>query len=763
MAKSTLSTRYIRIATKERPADRFLTVQVREAKPDGQNHGDLYFIVEIMNPWFPNSHVGQTVINTIVREYHRSESNSPLANFETALRKTNAVLAQITQNGETDWIGNLSSLILLHIGEHVYLAQTGRARGYLVRGGKISDVTEGLDEEANQHPLTTYTNITSGTAEPGDRLLLTSSQLPDSLSMGEMKQLLMTTELPLAGRDLIRALHKLRAKRTNAIILELNELETPGPSETLYLDQPLSSLQESFRQVYHRSLRPALARSAVLMTQHTQRLVRWSRDWLTPKLVDWAASTQKKIGTTRRKLAAYSRPLVAKTSRQFNQLLPERVIEKALTVTDDRDDPTLPYKVHHYEENLTTKNQLSPTKSTSWHIKNMLVMVRKLPGWSAVTNRWNWGSLTTPRNLLLFVALAAIATVGFSIAKRRTGQVTEIQNVAATQALTQAKSIRLSAERALALDQEEQAAELFEQAIAQAKAAAADNQLATEAQQEINAIQVHLDEIDNIIRLTPPAAALAMPGTPSHLALINRTIFVGDATNAKIYTQTSTASTELTPALSLPALLPATALAATTSDRWFFLSPNSALVINLQEGNGQVLAGAESWKDGVALAEYGENLYVLDDVANEIWKYSRGTDGGYGPAKAYLKEKVDLSQARDIAIDGEVYVLTPTSLTKYNKGATVPNWQLASFPARTQTSPTYRRLYLTETNSSLFILTDSTDGQSPRLIEFGKDGRYQGQLHLPNDWQVKLVDFDPNTRTGAALTTNGLYLFEWKQ
>ena len=88
-----------------------------------------------------------------------------------------------------------------------------------------------------------------------------------------------------------------------------------------------------------------------------------------------------------------------------------------------------------------------------------------------------------------------------------------------------------------------------------------------------------------------------------------------------------------------------------------------------------VITGTENWAVPVAFDNFNNNFYVLDRGANKIYKY-QGTAGGYElPPTSYVKpsEMVDLTDAIDFAIDGDIYVLKDDgSIVRLRGGRILP-------------------------------------------------------------------------------------------
>ena len=56
---------------------------------------------------------------------------------------------------------------------------------------------------------------------------------------------------------------------------------------------------------------------------------------------------------------------------------------------------------------------------------------------------------------------------------------------------------------------------------------------------------------------------------------------------------------------------------------------------------------------------FSQNLYVLDRASGQVWKYEPTNDGQYSaPAIAYLEKPYAPNLVRDIAVDGDIWIVT---------------------------------------------------------------------------------------------------------
>ena len=135
---------YTRLANSQRLTDRYLTIQVKNpSDPEKAKLGRIFTLVEITNPWFPNSQIGQNIINTLSQEYYKQEDDDILISFENSLKKVNQNLTRITQEGETNWIGNLNAALIIISENQIHIAKTGKAEVFLFRDGKIKKIIYG--------------------------------------------------------------------------------------------------------------------------------------------------------------------------------------------------------------------------------------------------------------------------------------------------------------------------------------------------------------------------------------------------------------------------------------------------------------------------------------------------------------------------------------------------------------------------------------------------------------------------------------------
>ncbi|MCX6807918.1 MAG: hypothetical protein NTZ80_03945 [Patescibacteria group bacterium] len=159
----------------------------------------------------------------------------------------------------------------------------------------------------------------------------------------------------------------------------------------------------------------------------------------------------------------------------------------------------------------------------------------------------------------------------------------------------------------------------------------------------------------------------------------------------------------------------------------------------------------ETFHQAKAIGQYARYLYFLDTDNNQIWKYSRGTDG-YSQAVSYSKN-ANLTQGTDLVIDGNIYVTSlDGSIIRIFRGEK-DDW-LPQIPDGVQIGQP-RQIRTSLEGKSVYVLD-----QNARIIKFQKkDGAYLGQYVFETNGG-KISDFivDDENMKIFALVGSKIYM-----
>lgn len=147
---------------------------------------------------------------------------------------------------------------------------------------------------------------------------------------------------------------------------------------------------------------------------------------------------------------------------------------------------------------------------------------------------------------------------------------------------------------------------------------------------------------------------------------------------------------------------------------------------------------------------YGDNLYVLDNEKNQIFKYPESGQGFAGGSK-WLSEDTDLSKASSMAIDGSMYVIFDDGQIKnFIKG------KANDFNYR-QPHPIISSKAIIKTfrgSNYLYIL----DPQNKRVVIIDKEGNIKDQYASQSFDSLNDLAIDPQEKAIYLLNGSHVYL-----
>lgn len=167
-----------------------------------QNLGTLAGIFEIDDRSEDSSYIVNYLISIIKKEYYSRTKRGPIESFEAALHKANLALAKLAEHGNIGWIGKINAILLVIEKNNIHLSQTGEAHAFLLRSRILTNITENLAQEKAANPLKTFTDVVSGRLENGDKLIIAEQNIFNVFSLEEIKR----SALKFSSSDFIRFL-----------------------------------------------------------------------------------------------------------------------------------------------------------------------------------------------------------------------------------------------------------------------------------------------------------------------------------------------------------------------------------------------------------------------------------------------------------------------------------------------------------------------------------------------------------------------------
>lgn len=155
-----------------------------------QNLGVLFGIIIIDDRSEESSYVTNLLVSVMKKEYFTKPHRPAEESFEAALRKANLALSELARHGSLGWSGKLNFASGALERNNLHFACLGNVSAFLFRNGQISQIGNDLDEESAEepHPLKTFSNVSSGKLEKGDKLVFASHDLTEIFSAEELRQ-----------------------------------------------------------------------------------------------------------------------------------------------------------------------------------------------------------------------------------------------------------------------------------------------------------------------------------------------------------------------------------------------------------------------------------------------------------------------------------------------------------------------------------------------------------------------------------------------
>ncbi|MBU0647980.1 hypothetical protein KJ855_02265 [Patescibacteria group bacterium] len=255
-------------------------------KSSHKNHGTLYFVLDINHPQKDSQVIIDTIIETCIKHFYKNLDDT-LSSLEIALRNINEKLADLAEKGNSHWIENLNGIIAA-VDEHdIHITQTGTAEAFLIRNKIISHITEGLsDKTEDKHPLNTFTNISSGKMNLGDRVVMSSEHLFNNISLDRIRRLAVQHSPTTCAAEIARILAQENVRCIGTLIMEATteeklakEVIKPQPEEVVLQDRKDEGTKFS---VFSENIRNSLSSAATFLQDKSKLLFKSGKNRPSP-------------------------------------------------------------------------------------------------------------------------------------------------------------------------------------------------------------------------------------------------------------------------------------------------------------------------------------------------------------------------------------------------------------------------------------------------------------------------------------------------
>jgi hypothetical protein len=135
----------------------------------------------------------------------------------------------------------------------------------------------------------------------------------------------------------------------------------------------------------------------------------------------------------------------------------------------------------------------------------------------------------------------------------------------------------------------------------------------------------------------------------------------------------------------------------------------------------QTMGGTDQWRAPVSFCMYDANLYLLDPLANQVFKYTSGNLDA--PGRWIADEETDLSTAIDFGIDGNIYILHNTGQLAKHYGGEPTAFTVTGVP-RPLSGANALHADVEEALQYIYI----ADASDRRIVQVDREGTFVRQL-----------------------------------
>lgn len=221
--------------------DSFIESYVAKSKLD-ESEQDFFVVIEVLNQDIDGDEIADSLVETFRKHFYEESTLDDYARFEEALKYVNDVARDIQANGVPLYQLNIAIAALSK--DTLYLTQSNDAEIYLVRGGHLSNISEGLSVGKRKEHSDLFENIATGVLEKGDSVIFSTARLIRYLSQAELARLFHYKDVEVALGNLEDAISTDVLGRIGVLGLKVMSPLVVIPDEELALAESRNPLDK---------------------------------------------------------------------------------------------------------------------------------------------------------------------------------------------------------------------------------------------------------------------------------------------------------------------------------------------------------------------------------------------------------------------------------------------------------------------------------------------------------------------------------------
>lgn len=683
------------------------------------------YLLEERKPWVGQNRALDTVVTALSTHYELLTQPGALDDhFEQLLKEVNRALGALSDEGETDWIGNLNGFIFVSIRDELHFTQAGHAPAYLLQRNRMRLLTDLPTGTETHHPLRTFATIASGQLELGDQLIVGNDELYHEISLDALRRSLTTASPYQACRSIATELRRPKNPGVATLVFKASSTESKGEPEQVLLAEALEgSLAKFVRK--SKPVAKALG-SGIRKTAATVGSV-------TSKAGKQAAATTSSV-TQKHLLPA---------AKQAGKAVQERLAQPQSAAPEGPMDTDVVETLHPSRRSVAAPRRFAVS----------LPAVRLPAGVSRLLRRLPWRSLALPALALLLVGVTVVAV------SRRANKTDS--GVAKQEVVQKLDTLTESLAAALANGETATATSLVVEGDELARELATSG----DASSYFAKLDAARDQLTNTTRLTNPVVLTLTE--PAGIGAVVQGAYTYSATKNAVASVAKGAESVLT---TIPGGNPVVSLTESSDSAgvaYALVGRGGGVYRITQSGTTTsvtaVTPADDTFKVGDAIASFAGNLYILDGKTGLVWRY-RGTSGAFQRSESIIDvNQFDIRETIDIAIDGSIYLLkSDGSVLKFTRGVQEAGFTLTGTPellgVRKATA-----IRGTDRTPSIYLLDPGISEESygsSRILEYTKEGAFVRAYALPSNL-TQVTAFSIAPREQRLTVVNGSEILEF--
>jgi len=687
---------------------------------DERNHGAIYAVVNITAPSEKAEEVGELIIDTFHGEFYQDLGRDPMSSFEAALSRVNEELAEVTHQGNTEWLGNLHAILAVLAGDTFHITQTGKTEAYLYRGERSSHLTHDLTGD-NVNPLRTFINIASGELIEGDKIAIVTPGVFYHVSKDELQRYVQEFQPKVAISHLADLLedNSGEIQPNSILILETitpeaaSEETIPELDDEIWMSEPSKPVQTAIE-----ASAPFVKKTLFYTKKTTSAVGHFLSKTVWPKLKSWSAEAVDIAKHLISRETSHPKKSGGVLSETKESIVSEGGKESL-------EDLTINEKTNEYvSEKQSNAIYIKETASKPKLLRIDLSSAKGITGKLREMTK----KLGKNRKTVLYAAIAIVLVLSiglFSFWKIR--QEAETQKLAEA-TLTEATSKYDIGQTQISGGDKQQAADTLRSALTLTDGLKSNVKLKAQASDLAGKIQTSLDTAEGVIR-----AQAAIFGDSNQIVgndtfgpfLVGTNLYVISKTDGSI-ASISINGGEVSRVLDKPSIEgKITAATAITVRSVLVMITDAGKIYEFDTKdvklNQQTVAG--DFEQAIALAGFSTNIYSLD-TNGKIYKRLR-TSSGYGARTEYITDGSVASNAVSLAIDSNVYALKANGEVYKYLGGKKQDYNTTDLP---MTISKANNVFTDENTVGLYEL----EGDASKVIRFDGKGVFVSQLVSDN-------------------------------